>query len=533
MAGVNGNDLVKYALQFLNTPYVWGGARPGGFDCSGLMQYVYGHFGLSIPRVTYDQIHAGRTVANMQSAQAGDLVFFDSDHNGTPSHVGMYMGNGRIVVADRTGTPVRVRSLSDEDKVLGVTRIGGVIATNSNYGSLSDWATSLGLTGLNGHSGAAAIPAARPTFDWWSGMGAAAGNNNDANQNVGLIKAFIQNDPELGDLYSQAVANSWTQDQFVSKLHATSWWTTHSDKVRQNMAMKSTDPATWNQNITNEKSKVQELATKLGVPLTANSLQNVTNTATLFGYNDAQVQSMLSSYLVDVKNGWFGGYAGQVQLAIKEYAADQGIPLSDDYVNRNIQSIVAGSNSLNAVRALVQTQAAAAFPAYAKEINEGTTVGQIAAPYASALSQILEQNPDHVDLFNPLLRGAMQYRDPKTGEPAAKQLYDYERDLRRNPKWLNTNNAREGSMAVANKVLTDMGMLSGDVGSAPQTRPDDLTNISAGISDKSGGLSGMTNFSTLQGKEALSNPSSPTAKNTSAATLAPDTSFTSAGTRQF
>src|SRR5882724_10118242 len=138
MAGISGQDLVNYALNFLNVPYVWGGTSPSGFDCSGLMQYVYGHFGLGIPRTTFDQVKSGRVVANVQSAQPGDLIFFDSDHNGTPAHVGMYMGNNQIVVADHTGTPVRVRSLSQEDKILSINRMGGVIATNSNYGPQSN-----------------------------------------------------------------------------------------------------------------------------------------------------------------------------------------------------------------------------------------------------------------------------------------------------------------------------------------------------------------------------------------------------------
>lgn len=524
---VSGQQLVQYALQFLGTPYVWGGSSPGGFDCSGLMNYVYRHFGLSIPRVTFDQINAGRVVKGVNSAQPGDLVFFDSDHNGTPSHVGMYMGNGQIVVADTTGTPVRVRSLSQEDRIVGITRMNGVVSTNSDFGSLSDYS---GLSSIGGQSGFAALPAARPSFDWWSGMGVNSPNMNQANQNVGLIKAFIQNDPELQNLYSEAVAGSWTQDKFINELHATQWWGTHSDVVRQNLTVKSTDPAAWNQTVVNDRAKIQEMATKLGVPLTSDSLSNVTNTAALFGYNDAQIQGMLSGYLKDVQGGWFGGYAGQVQLAIKEYAADQGIPVSDDYVNRNVQSIVAGTQSLNAIRATIATQAASAFPAFADLINKGQTVGEMAVPYANALSQILEQNPNSVDLYNPLLRQALQYKDPKTGAPAVKQLSDYEKDLRQNPLWFNTNNAREGMMSTAQAVLGDMGVISPDVGAAPQTKPNDVSNISASVAQTASGLSGMTSFPTLQGQQALATPSAPIPNG--AATLAPDSSFTSAGSKQ-
>lgn len=526
---ISGQQIADWILQnMLGVNYVWGGTSRSGVDCSGLMQLAFRQFGLSIPRVTYDQINAGRHVANIQSAQVGDLIFFDSDHNGTPSHVGMYLGNGQIVVADTTGTQVRVRSLAQEDRIVGITRMPGVISTNSNFANdLSSFNSS--LTSMGGQTGFAALPAARPSFDWWSAMGVNSPNLDQANQNVGLIKAFIQNDPELQNLYSEAVAGSWSQDKFISQLHATQWWANNSDKVRQNLATKATDPATWNKTIQTTLAQVQELAAKLGVPLSAGSLNNVANTAALFSYNEAQIQGMLSGYLKDVQGGWFGGYAGQVQLAIKEYAADMGIPLSDSYVNSNVQSIVAGTNSLNAVRAFIATQAAAAFPAYADQINKGMTVGQIAVPYANALSQILEQNPDSVDLQNPILRQALQAKDAK-GAPMVTQLYDFEKQLRQNPMWLQTNNARESLMAGAQQVLGDLGLNTFDLGSKPQTTPDQATNVSAKVAQDASGLSGMTAFPTLQGKEALANPSSPVTN--PAATLAPDTSFTTQGSKQ-
>lgn len=525
---VSGQQIVNWVLQnMIGTPYVWGGDSRSGVDCSGLMQLAYQQFGINIPRVTYDQINAGQIVRSIGSAQAGDLVFFDSDHNGTPSHVGMYMGNGQIVVADTTGTTVRVRSLSQEDRIVGITRIPGVVSTNNDFGSLAGFNQ---LLSMGGHSGAAALPVARPSFDWWSAMGVNSPNLNQANQNVGLIKAFIMNDPELGNLYSEAVAGNYSQDRFIAALQGTNWWQTHSDAVRKNLATKATDPATFNKTLTDTKAQIEQLAAKLGVPLTSSSLDNVASTAVIFGYDQSQIQAMLGSYLKDIQNGFFGGYAGQVQLAIREYAADMGIPLGNTFVNQNTQQIVAGTNSLNAIRAQIATQAAAAFPAFADQINKGMTVGQIAMPYATTLSQVLEQNPNSVDLFNPLLRQALQYKDPKTGAPAVKQVYDYERDLRQNPLWFKTNNARESMMGTGQQVLSDMGLISPTLGSSPQTQPNAPTTVSASVAAESGGLSGDTNFPTLQGQEALATPTSPTTGD--AATLAPDTSFSTQGTPQ-
>src|SRR5207247_10071326 len=79
--------VVQLAEKFLGTPYVWGGSRPGGFDCSGLLQYVWGQRGKQIPRTTYEQWRSGRPVPN-RSLQPGDAVFFEPTSRG-PGHVGM------------------------------------------------------------------------------------------------------------------------------------------------------------------------------------------------------------------------------------------------------------------------------------------------------------------------------------------------------------------------------------------------------------------------------------------------------------
>jgi hypothetical protein len=83
-------------------------------------------------------------------------------------------------------------------------------------------------------------------------------------------------------------------------------------------------------------------------------------------------------------------------------------------------------------------------------------------------------------------------------------------------------------MSAGSRVLQDLGLTSGDLGSAPQTKPNAVTSVSQNL--QSLGLSGMSNFPTLQGKEALSNPASPVSA--TATSLAPNSSFTTQGTPQ-
>ncbi|MCX5035867.1 NlpC/P60 family protein [Streptomyces coelicoflavus] len=108
---------VAYAYQKLGSPYVWGATGPNAFDCSGLTQAAYRAAGVSLPRTTYAQIDAGRRVGRSELLP-GDLVFFYSGI----SHVGIYVGNGRMIHAPNPSAPVRVAPV-DEMPFAGAARV--------------------------------------------------------------------------------------------------------------------------------------------------------------------------------------------------------------------------------------------------------------------------------------------------------------------------------------------------------------------------------------------------------------------------
>lgn len=108
-----GDRSVEVAKQFLGVPYVWGGTTPRGFDCSGLMQYVFRAMGTSIPRVAADQFRAGQSVEK-RDLRPGDAVFFrDTGGRKGITHVGMYIGNGQFLQAPKTGDVVKISDLNE------------------------------------------------------------------------------------------------------------------------------------------------------------------------------------------------------------------------------------------------------------------------------------------------------------------------------------------------------------------------------------------------------------------------------------
>jgi cell wall-associated NlpC family hydrolase len=98
--------VVGVAMRYLGIPYVYGGASPSGFDCSGFIMYVYGQVGVSLPHNAAMQYGYGTPVDRSQ-LQAGDLVFF----NGL-GHAGIYIGGGQFIHAPHTGDVVKISSLS-------------------------------------------------------------------------------------------------------------------------------------------------------------------------------------------------------------------------------------------------------------------------------------------------------------------------------------------------------------------------------------------------------------------------------------
>ena len=116
-ASAKGQRAVDLALQFLGVPYAWGGATPSGFDCSGLVMYVYSQLGVSLTHYSGAQFHEGTPVPR-EALVPGDIVFFHQTSRG-PQHEGLYIGNGQFVHAPHTGDVVRISSLSDPAYAFG------------------------------------------------------------------------------------------------------------------------------------------------------------------------------------------------------------------------------------------------------------------------------------------------------------------------------------------------------------------------------------------------------------------------------
>ncbi|WP_019257088.1 NlpC/P60 family protein, partial [Mycobacterium tuberculosis] len=116
-AGGDRTAVVQAALTQVGAPYAWGGAAPGGFDCSGLVMWAFQQAGIALPHSSQALAHGGQPVA-LSDLQPGDVLTFYSD----ASHAGIYIGDGLMVHSSTYGVPVRVVPMDSSGPIYDARR---------------------------------------------------------------------------------------------------------------------------------------------------------------------------------------------------------------------------------------------------------------------------------------------------------------------------------------------------------------------------------------------------------------------------
>ena len=282
----------------------------------------------------------------------------------------------------------------------------------------------------------------------------------------GWSEAVLNSDPELKALFDQATATgpygNWTTDHFVAKVRDTKWFKTHTDTARQAIILQKADPATYNQRVSAAAGQATTMAGTVGARLTPAQMQQIGAESVMYGWNNDQLRQRMEQYVTSVKDSTgtaqYAGGAANYQQQYTQMAGQYGTTVADNTMNQWVKDSVMGRTTVDQVRNNMVALASSRYPSLAARLKAGETLQDIAAPYMQSYAKVLELNPNTIALTDNLVQSALSGTDDK-GQPSTKSVWQFEQDLRNDPRYMKTQGAQDSVMNVGKKVLNDFGLL--------------------------------------------------------------------------
>jgi hypothetical protein len=280
----------------------------------------------------------------------------------------------------------------------------------------------------------------------------------------GLSAALINSSKELKSLFNQAVSGGWSAAKFGAQLKNSKWWRSQSSTLRKYLTTKFTDPATWKQQQQSAMFAVNALAVSVGLGdqiskgKASSLLRQAMYNKTALGWTDARLKDWMGVRAV-THDGQMWGDAGEAFDKLHQLAYLNGMKYSKDWYASRSRDIVGGRSTIETQEAKIRAAAAARYSGFHDQILAGQDVMDLAAPYIKSLSSLLELPETDTDLFNKHIAKAMTAK-PAAGAQGGTQmpLWEFENEVRADPLWRKTNNARESMMTVARAVAKDFGL---------------------------------------------------------------------------
>lgn len=275
----------------------------------------------------------------------------------------------------------------------------------------------------------------------------------------GFVEALLDSNPELKKKFKQAVKAGWTPEKFQAEIRDTKWWKKHSEAERKYLILAFGDPATAKLKRQQAYVQVRQLANQIGIIETDSNKKKLNDwayKAYALGWSEEQLRYEIGKYIYFGDGRW-QGEAGEANEKLHNYAYSMGVTMSDAWYQDRSSNIVRGISTQQDYEDEIKRMAKAAFPGWSKQLDAGKTVEELASPYLQSMSQILELPAGSVNLFDPSIKAALNNKS-KAGLNEVKPLWQFENELRSDPRWKKTQNAQNSLMQVAHQVLTDFGV---------------------------------------------------------------------------
>lgn len=277
----------------------------------------------------------------------------------------------------------------------------------------------------------------------------------------GFAAAFFNAVPELKKLLKTALKQKWTAARFQAAFTGSKWYRSNQSNVREWVELQKRDPATAKFRVSEQTLKLQNMASQLGVSIKSDTLKRFAENSLKFGWSDEHVRRELANFWKYEEKGQ-RGQAASLESQIRQAADDYGVTVTNKQLEDLIRGSIGGKITEDHVADLFKDQAASKYAGLRADLDKGFTVRQIADPYIAEYAKLMEVGDDTVSLAsNQHIQRALQGVAAKPGEePQRVSVYEFARQVRKDPAWRRTRNAHEEAQNTTMQVLRDWGLYS-------------------------------------------------------------------------
>ena len=304
---------------------------------------------------------------------------------------------------------------------------------------------------------------------------------NDYYDQVGdWVRDLVKQFPQLTALFSKAIKNGWSDQEFISEIYKSSWWKEQKKLGRGNRWLEAfileNDPAQqgrWLDSIESVKQKIKDLADSLyNMPLDEANLDKIARRYLYQGWdlNDerglrvwlaGQLQRELGAEPVDGEEGFTpGGMLADYERSFRDAVRGFGVQRTEDWYRNTAAAILNPDSGITEddIWNEIIAEAESLYPALAGKLSKDRSVRDAVNGYLAWAAQILEIDPESMELTDPALSKALGYSGAD-GNPTLMPLWEYRKELRKDPRWQQTDNARSSYSDLASTFLRSMGAI--------------------------------------------------------------------------
>ena len=269
-------------------------------------------------------------------------------------------------------------------------------------------------------------------------------------EEFGSLWDVYNNSADVRKVIDLSVQEGWYNDatQLTARLQNTNWYRTTENSARQFAIRQSTDPATLQDEIAQKTQEIRDASRASGVVLADTTINKLAMDAVKFGWSAVETSNAVGSEAVAVARA--GGPRAMSELSrstigatLRQYADQYAIKPSDAFIEDWTAKVLTGQGDQKQYEDLVREQARTLYRSLAPQIDKGLDVKTAVAAYTNQARNILGIDETQIDWTSDKWNRALNYQDPKTGEYRQMDTWEWNRYLRQQPEWQETDDAKQ------------------------------------------------------------------------------------------